>query len=328
MNMKIKQNISLKRYTTLGIGGPAEYFCCVKTLSELKQAFMFAKQNVLPVTVMGGGSNVLIADAGVQGLVICVAHDTCVISGNRIVVGAGMSLDKLVEMSVKKNLRGLENLSGIPGTIGGAIYGNARAFGGSIGDMVRQVVFFDCNGVKKSFSQDACGFSYGTSVFKQKQGGMPGVIWQVELFLDVGSNMPWEKMNLRQAIIAYRNVRYPPKNKSAGCFFGNAAAGMFSPNFLSKLPRFAKSQKEIGAGYLLEQAGVAGKKIGGAQIMRHQANYFVNAGSATALDVIKLAQFAQKKVFERFGVRLQHEVRLMGFDRDPFAESCPQVSGA
>ena len=314
--MIIQKNISLKSFTSFKIGGRAEFFARVKNLKDLKQAFAFAKSNRFKISVIGAGSNLLVSDAGVRGLVVLMANNRIKFEGVKVTVGAGALLDRVVEKVLKKNLRGLENLSGIPGTLGGAVFGNAGMWGKFIGDYVSEVKLFNGRSLK-TFSQKDCLFGYKTSVFSAVES-FQGVIFEVVLKLEKGSSKPWEKLNLRKAIIAYRNVRYPEQDQSAGSFFKNVVLQELPEKMMKKLPDFAFSKKEIGSGYLLEQAGCAGKKIGQAAISKHQANYFVNLGSAKAGDIIKLAKFAQDKVFKKFGARLSPEVRFLGFEKDPF----------
>ena len=316
--MIIRKNVPLKNLTSFKIGGPAEFFARIKNLKDLKQAFRFAENNQLKVSVIGAGSNVLISDVGVRGIVLLAANDGIKIDGARIIAGAGALLDEVVEKSLEKNLRGLESLSGIPGTLGGAVFGNAGMWGKFIGDYVFEVKFFDGRTLK-AFSRKDCLFGYKTSVFSAEGGkNTGGMIFEIVLKLEKGSLKPWEKLNLRNAIIAYRNIRYPKHNKSAGSFFKNVVLQELPRKTVKRLPDFAFSKKEVGSGYLLEQAGLAGKKIGRAVISKHQANYFVNLGLAKAGDIIKLAKFARNKVFSKFGVRLSPEVRLLGFEKDPF----------
>ncbi len=218
-------------------------------------------------------------------------------------------------------MRGLENLSDIPGTLAGAVFGNAGMWGKFIGDYVFEVKFFDGQTLK-TFSRKDCLFGYKTSVFSVAgEKSLEGMIFEITLKLEKGSSKPWEKLNLRNAIIAYRSVRYPKRDSSAGSFFKNVVLQELPRKTVKRLPDFAFSKKEIGSGYLLEQAGLAGKKIGQAIISKHQANYFVNLGSAKAGDIVKLAKFAQNKVFKKFGVRLSPEVRLLGFEEYPFNDT-------
>ena len=317
--MRIQKNIPLNNLTTFGIGGPAEFFVKVRNLKDLKQAFGFAKNNQLPITVLGGGSNVLINDAGVKGLVVLVANNRVKINDTKVVAGAGAPLDEVVEKTLKKNLRGLENLSGIPGTIGGAVFGNAGMWSKYLSDNLVVVDFF--NGEKLiRFSKEECGFATKHSVFKE----LSGVIWLVHLRLEKGTPTNKEKLNLRQAIKAYRDVRYPPENRTVGSFFKNVLAEEFPQEFKAKLPGyifFKNPRQEIGAGFLIESAGLPGRSSGGAIVLPHQANCIVNFNRASAEDVINLAQKVQKVVFGRYGVRLKPEVQLLGFEKDPLMSS-------
>jgi UDP-N-acetylmuramate dehydrogenase len=164
------------------------------------------------------------------------------------------------------------------------------------------------------FKKEESEFSYKHSIFKK----LNGVIWEVSLVLEKGSRFSWEKLNLREAIIAYRDVRYPPENKTVGSFFKNVLAEQFPKKGLKNLPNyifFKNPKSEIGAGFLIEQVGLAGKSLGGAKIALHQANCLINFKDAKAKDVINLAKMVQKKVFQKFGVFLEPEIQLIGFDR-------------
>ena len=307
----IQQNIQLKRFTTFKIGGRAQYFAAVKTLAELKQAYQFARQNSLPFFILGAGSNMLISDEGVPGLVVLIKNTGLKFSGTAAVVGAGFELDKLVEISARKNLRGLENLSGIPGTVGGAVYGNAGAWGKSLSDAIARVWFYDGEQMRV-YEKAACEFSYRDSVFKK----LPGTIWQVEL--DLAKGNATSLLNLRSAILAYRAKRYPKTDRSAGSFFKNVSSDNFSEAILQTLPKYAFSGKEVASGYLIESAGLLGESYQGARIAFHQGNYLLNFKGATSTAVIKLVKHVRNKVFKKFNVVLEPEVQLLGFKDNPF----------
>ncbi|MEW5805410.1 MAG: UDP-N-acetylmuramate dehydrogenase [Patescibacteria group bacterium] len=309
---KVQKNISLKPYTSFKIGGKARFFIQAKTKQNLVTGCELALKESLPILILGGGSNLLINDKKtINAAVILITNQDFEISKNKIKVGAGFGLDSLVKKSVENNLRGLEYLSGIPGTVGGAIYGNAGAYGKSISDYLVEAEVFNGRDFKK-FSKLNCQFSYRDSFFKRTKFA----IWQGLFELEPGNRKVLE--NIRQAILAYRQIRYPNKFKSAGSFFKNVSQGKFAKKALKNLPKCAFSGQEVAAGFLIEQVGLLGKIFGGAKIADHQGNYLINFKDAKAEDVIKLAKLARKKVFQKFGVELEPEVQLIGFSNKVF----------
>lgn len=174
--VSVRQNVQLAPYTTLDIGGPAKYFCEVETLADVKEAYLFAQEHDVPIVVLGGGSNVLIGDAGVSGLVIKnnlkgIEYSTRDDGTVECTVGSGEWLDTVIETTCRLGYQGLENLSGIPGTAGGAVVQNANAYGATIGDVVSSVDVFDLeSGIELQLTAEECNFSYRHSVFKKSDG--------------------------------------------------------------------------------------------------------------------------------------------------------------
>lgn len=313
LNMMIQRNIPLRQYTTFKIGGPAQYFTKAETLADLRQAYSFARQHALPIFILGGGSNLLVADQGVRGLVIRLANTGLKFFQDKVRVGAGVKLDFLIKATIQRKLRGLENLSGIPGTVGGAVYGNAGAWGKCLADAVSRVWFF-ADDKLRIYEKAECEFAYRDSIFKRQ----PGVIWEVELDLKKGNPLPLE--NLRSAILAYRAKRYPTRDRSAGSFFKNVSSEVFPAAVLKTLPKYAFSGKEVASGYLIEAVGLLGKTYQGAQIAPHQGNYMVNFKGADSRAVIELAKRVRQRVWQKFKVQLEPEVQLLGFTVDPFKQ--------
>ncbi|KKU10995.1 MAG: UDP-N-acetylenolpyruvoylglucosamine reductase [Parcubacteria group bacterium GW2011_GWB1_46_8] len=311
--MKIRTHVPLRPYTTFDIGGEADFFSSVKTLEDLKEAWNFSQHHELARIVIGGGSNLLVSERGVAGMVIHIVYDRCEFKGTDVRVGAGCMLDECVGKTIECGLRGMESLSGIPGTVGGAVYGNAGAWGKSVGDVIAWVRCFNGSELKE-FSKNECAFGYRTSVFKQAG---EGVIWEIGCNLETGDRAPLR--NTRQAILAYRSVRYPRRAKSAGSFFKNVSATEFSEDLLSSFPSYAFSGNEISAGYLIEQAGLLGMRSGGLYVCPHQGNFLINKGHGDSNNVITLARTVQSAVHDRFGVILEPEVRCVGFTENPFS---------
>lgn len=305
---RVRKNFSLRPFTTFKVGGPVRFFLEATTPEEVKKGFQLAQQENLPLFVLGGGSNLLINDETlIEAVVLRLRNKSFQRQGTKVIVGAGLELDRLVQLTIENGLRGLELLAGIPGTVGGAIFGNAGAYGRTIADCLVELEVFDGQRFRK-LSREECQFDYRESLFKEKNW----VIWQAKFQLEPGEKEVLR--NLAEAIRAYRRVRYPPSWRSAGSFFKNVSPEKFSPKIRATLPRSAFSGQLVAAGFLIEQVGLLGKTVGGAKIAEHQGNYFLNYKNARARDLIKLAQLAQEKVFRRFRVKLEPEVQLIGFE--------------
>ena len=270
---ELKRNTLLKNYTTFRIGGPAEFFFEAKTKEGLIKAIGLAKERKLPFFILGGGSNLLVSDKGYKGLVVSYQLSSFVLQKNRIVVGAGARLANLVNC-------GLEWAAGIPGTVGGAIYGNAGAFGESMEDEVRSVEVFDANtGKIKVFKKKDCQFAYRRSIFKKKKN-----------LIILSAEIKAGKSNLKKVkeYLDYRMQRHP-QLPSAGSIFKNPG--------------------RTPAAILIHKAGLTGRKIGQAQISEKHSNFIVNLGDAKAEDVKKLISLAKKTVKNKFKITLEEETQ-------------------
>jgi len=313
MTLNIQKNILLAPYTTFKIGGPAKYFCEAKSIGEIREFCNWAKEQKIPVLVLGGGSNVLISDKGFDGLVIKIHNSNLKFEENKIIADAGVNLSKIVLESVNRNLSGLEWAIGIPGTVGGAVNGNAGAFGRATSEAVEEVKAFDIlEHSVKNFKKEDCKFGYRKSIFKRN----PDLIILSATFrFKKGSSG-----DIQKAIKDFTRQRIEsnPSGFSAGCFFVNPGwEGLRNKEELIRefpeLKQFADRPK-ISAGFLIESVGLKGKKIGGAMIAQEHANFIVNMGKAASKDVLALADLCRKKVKKKYGLELEVEKRLLGFD--------------
>lgn len=308
--LSIQSAVPLAPFTTFKIGGPAEHFVRVTTVAEFIEALEYAEANALPVFVLAGGSNLLIADQGIRGLVIQIDNRSIRISGQTILVDAGAVLSDVVREVSAAGLAGMERLAGIPGSLGGAIRGNAGAFGMEIGSVVRQVKAYDRKQRELSvFSQAECQFSYRTSYFKSHP---EYVIISAELGLTPGERAELERINA--ATVAKREAKHPQTAQCAGSFFMNPV--VTDSKLLEEFEKDTGTPSKDGklpAGWLIDHIGLRGKQIGGAQVSPKHPNYFLNTGSATAEDVIMLASFVKQRVRSELGVQLKEEVQLVGF---------------
>ncbi len=313
MNIQVKNNIQMSGHTNFSIGGPAKYFCEVVELEELKDALSFAKKENLPVLVIGGGSNLLISDEGFDGLVIKIKNPRFQVLGTGMIVGAGLELGYVIKKSVESGLAGMESMSGIPGTIGGATRGNAGAFGQSVEGVVERVQAFDSqSGEVKEFDRDGCQFGYRNSIFKQNPSY---IIWSIKLKFEEGDVKELTKK--AQEIISLRNESYLPSWKSAGSFFKNIHDESEIQKFLQKFPDMTQEVKDWGdripAACLIDECGLKDFSIGGASISASRPNFILNSNDASAEDVIMLMSTIKNEVMNKFGVSLEPEVQFVGF---------------
>lgn len=299
MNIKkllpeIKKNVLLKDYTTFKIGGPAKYFFVAKNKKDLIKAILMAKKIGLPFFILGGGSNLLVSDKGFKGLVIKVKSQirqpADKIKNNKIFAETSIPLAALVNKTVENNLTWLEWAAGIPGTVGGAIRGNAGAFGKSMKNIVKEVEVYDTkNGKIKILKNKNCKFNYRDSIFKKKKNL---IILSATLQLKKGNKKEIKKKikkNLEQ-----RNKTQPLNFPSAGSIF--------------------KNPKGFSAGELIEKCGLKGKKIGKIEISKKHANFIVNLGGGRTKDVKKLIKLIKKEVKNKFDVELEEEIQYLGFN--------------
>jgi UDP-N-acetylmuramate dehydrogenase len=308
--LKIREKVLLKDYTTFKIGGPARYFFVAKNKEDWKNAILWAKKKRLPFFILGGGSNVLFSDKGFNGLVIKMQNTQYKIRNTKIVAEAGVPLQKLVLEAAKKGLSGLENLAGIPGTLGGAIWGNAGAFGREIGDLVEEVKILQiANGKLQivNFKKEDCKFGYRESIFKRKENW---IILEAILRLKKGKKKEIEEKI--KEILRLRKEKQPLEFPSAGSVFKNVPIEKVSKRIREK---FREKIKDgfLPAGVLIEAAGLKGFQIGGAKISEKHANFIVNVGKAKASDVKELIEKIKKEVKKKFKIQLEEEIKLVGF---------------
>ncbi|MBM3202006.1 MAG: UDP-N-acetylmuramate dehydrogenase [Chlamydiae bacterium] len=282
--MQLLYDEPLARHSTFGIGGKAKYFIAVTNVDELRQALLFAKQRNLPFFPLGKGSNCLFSDEGFDGLVIENKITHLTIDDCYVTVGSGYSFAYLGEKTAKKGLEGLEFASGIPATVGGAIYMNAGANGKETKDALFEVEYIDENGVQKQFRREEILFRYRYSSFQE----MKGMILSAKFLL---TQNPLAKQKQKE-IITYRLDTQPYKAKTCGCVFQNPSA-------------------EKPAGKLIDMCGLKGYKVGGAAISMLHANFIENQENATADDVKKLLEEVQKIVREKTGYDLYPEVCIV-----------------
>ncbi len=290
----IKQNEPLNNYCTYGIGGPARVLFSAKDTDEIITGLETAREKNFPFFVLGGGSNVLFSDRGFGGLVLKMENNFIEIAKENesqvlLSVGAGTPLAALAKFARENFLAGMEWAAGIPGTVGGAIRGNAGAFHQDISESVRQVNALEIlpqKITKRIFDKSDCGFSYRESVFKRDKGL---VVVSAQIELAKGKKEEIER--LTNEYLAKKATGQPLEYPSAGSVFANP------PGFF--------------AGKIIEDCGLKGKIIGGAQISEKHANFIVNRGGAAAADVLELIAHAKILAKEKFGAELKEEIEIV-----------------
>ncbi len=317
--MNFRSNVPLAPFTTFKIGGPAKLYAEVSDMSEVALGFERAAKDHLPVYVFSGGSNILFSDAGFPGLVMRILDGGFRIldggsDSKRISAGAGRSLLEVVLSSCQAGLIGMEGLAGIPGSIGGAVRGNAGAFGTAIGDMVVSVKALDRQtGMMKEFRKEACEFGYRMSHFKRHP---ELVIVSVDLALRAGGDSSVLMVTIRDTQ-ARREDGHPQDVFCAGSFFMNPIVSdeRLREEFRRDTGKEPKDER-LPAGWIVDQAGLRGKTIGRAKVSERHPNYIVNTGGATAEEVLTLVSIVKQRVRDELDVQLYEEVQLVGFGHE------------
>lgn len=282
----ITLNKSLAGYTTFRIGGEADYFVEPTDIDDVINIVKYADKQGIPYYIMGNGSNILISDEGIKGIVINLenAFNYLKHENGMIISGAGVKIAKFVDYCIQNSYAGIEMLAGIPATVGGALVMNAGCYGGETADNVVEVKVIK-NEKLKSLSKEECGFRYRNSGLKNT------VVIEASFKLALGNKE--DIIRRRKEFIVHRNQAQPVEIPNAGCIFKN-------PN-------------EHKAAILIDQCGLKGTKYGGAMVSTKHANFIVNYDNATAHDVIELVKIVKSKVHEKTGIDLEMEVKLVGF---------------
>jgi UDP-N-acetylmuramate dehydrogenase len=291
----IEENVALSRFTTLGTGGPARWFARPESAVELAEALRFASDQGVGVAVVGLGSNLLVADEGVELLALKLAGELAQVEveGERIVAGGGATNAVVLHRAREAGLGGFEFACAIPGTIGGGVWMNAGAYGGEIADVLARALIVSPEGARW-LTPEELGLSYRHSSLRHGQ-----VVALAELHLT-----PRHPVAIRATIAelqAQRKAAQPTNKRTFGSVFKNP-------------------EHELSAGRMLEACGLKGHRVGGAQISPMHANFIENAGDARTEDAIALMTEARRRAFEQYGVELRHEVELLGVPELPAVE--------
>jgi len=305
-NLTVSRQTPLALYTRFGIGGPADIYAETGSAEAFVAALAVARSSGIPTMVIGGGTNLIVSDNGYRGIVLRYRGDRLLSANGRISADAGAPLQGLVDFAIARGLAGLETLSGIPGSVGAAIYGNAGAYGHSISERVVSVRFFDGQSLR-IFDREQCQFQYRESIFKQHKEWM---ILGLEVRLTVG-----DAAALRSAadeILKVRNEKFPVTMKCAGSIFKNLLLRELPPGVAELVPASAVREGKVPAAWFLDQVGAKGMSRGEIHVAAYHANLIYNSGAGTAADLCALIAELRALVRQRFGLELEEEVQYVG----------------
>ncbi len=288
MGLLFANNRFLAEFSTFGIGGPIRYFAEVKTPEDMREGFLFAKSERLPFLVLGKGSNCLFDDLGFSGVVLLNKIDFCDWNGPSVSVGSGRSFSLLGVQSARRNLSGLEFACGIPASVGGAIFMNAGANGKETCEHLESVTYLHEDGRTQQYTKKELAFGYRNSSFQTMQGAILSAVFSL-------SEKRPDARETQLQILARRKKTQPLQEKSIGCIFRNPTVS-------------------LGAGSLIDQSGLKGFSVGGAKVSEVHANFIVNAKQATAKDVLDLIRSVQTQVFQKTGIHLEPEIRIVRYE--------------
>lgn len=285
-DIDIFYNEPMKNHTTFKIGGPADIFIAVKSRLCLKKVVLLCKQYAVPYTIVGAGSNLLVSDKGIRGVVIKYVSKATETDGSIIYADSGITLSALSKFALSNSLTGLEFAGGIPGLLGGAVYMNAGAYGGEMKDVILESEYLDTDGEIKTFTKEEHDFGYRHSIYT----GTDKFILGAKLKLNHGDKE--EILKTMNELLKRRNDKQPLNFPSAGSVF--------------------KRPEGYFAGKLIEDSNLKGYSVGGAKVSEKHAGFIINTGDATASDVRKLVEHIRETVLKNFNVELVCEIKMIG----------------
>lgn len=303
---EILRNEPLSRHSRFGIGGPAAVLADTSDASAFARGLNLARMSGVPLAVIGGGSNLVVADDGFDGIVLRYRGSKITQIGNRVIAESGAELQALVDFTVDRGLAGIEKMTGIPGWVGGAVYGNAGAYGHSISAHLVSVRFLN-SGEETVMDRDECAFAYRESIFKQRKDW---IILSATFELSAG-----DAAELRRSaddIRRTRDAKYPPTMKCAGSIFKNCILTELPESASSQVPAEVVREGKVPSAWFLEQAGAKGIRRGDIQVAEYHANLIYNDGAGTAADLRDVIFELKDRVRARFGFDLEEEVQFLG----------------
>lgn len=307
---RLKNNEPLAKHVNFRIGGPATWFAQVESVDELKAVCTLAKETNTNIFVLGGGSNTLVSDEGFQGIVLKLAMRNLQIEETTVVAEAGVISAVMARKTAAAGLRGFAWAVSLPGTIGGAVHGNAGCFGGEAKDYIVSVdVLRDCEVV--TLTKDELYFGYRDSIIKHSDDIVIRATFSFE------SGDPEVLKQVLAETLEKRKDSQPMTPGTAGCMFKNyefkEIADIAKLQADTDIPESMIANKKISAGWLIDQMGFKGKKVGDAKVSEEHGNFLINIGNATASEVIQLISIIKMAARDRFGIQLEEEVQYIGF---------------
>jgi len=315
--MIILENVPMREHTSFKVGGPARYFVKTESIDDIKESFKFAKEQNLPTFILGKGTNLLVSDSGYNGIIIQLGKffsDIENLGNGKIRAKGATPLARLARYTINEGLAGIHKLAGIPGSLGGAIYMNAGAYGQDVSQTCIKVQTIDTAGNIRTRTAAECAFSYRHSIFQElavsatsaasatsteSAETILSATFQLTPAADLGKTAKDLESEMQECMTKRRNSQ-PLSMPNAGSTFKRLDTGA------------AATPTQIAPGYYIEQAGLKGYRIGGAEVSQVHANFIVNAGNATATDIKALSEYVQKVVADKFNIQLKREIILLG----------------
>jgi UDP-N-acetylmuramate dehydrogenase len=305
--LRVEKDAPLSRYTRFGLGGNATLLADASTEDALREALTYLSSENIPFVIIGGGSNLVVADQGYRGVVLRYTAKQVSLSGNCVTADAGADLQTLVDFTIDHGLAGIHTMTGIPGWVGGAVYGNAGAYGRSTHESIESVRFFD--GVDfRAFSNEECRFRYRHSRFKADKNL---IVLSSRWALTPGDAAALRKQ--ADEILAVRNAKYPPEMKCAGSIFKNLLFAELPPSAQAEVDPKVVREGKVPSAYFLERVAAKGMRNGDIHVADYHANLIYNVGAGTATQVREIVDELKARVRDRFCFDVEEEVQYVGF---------------
>lgn len=305
--LAVIEHAPLSRYTRFGIGGPADLYAEASGEAAFVEALRVTRESGRPHVVIGGGTNLIVSDQGFAGIVLRFTGDAIHHQDLQVHAQAGAVLQDLVDYTIAHGLKGIQTMTGIPGSLGAAVYGNAGAYGHSMMERVNRVRFFDGERIR-DYNNAACEFHYRESVFKRHK---EWTIFSAELHMEAGD--PAELQRAAGEILEIRNRKYPPSMKCAGSIFKNLILSELPGSVQGRVPATVVREGKVPSAYFLEQVGAKGIRNGDIHVADYHANLIYNAGNGTARELCEVIGDLKSRVQREFGLELEEEVQYVGF---------------
>ena len=304
---RLERNALLSRYTRFGLGGPATLLADASNEAALQCLISRLQTAQAPFVVIGAGSNLVVADSGYEGVAVRYTAKELTVDGHTITADSGADLQALVDLSVDSGLAGIHTMTGIPGWVGGAVYGNAGAYGRSTHQNIESVRFFNGSTIRE-FRTPKCGFRYRHSNFKDNK---QWIILSSRWALTPGDRQ--EFRNEATGILDVRNAKYPPTMKCAGSIFKNLLLAELPPSVQAEVDAKVVREGKVPSAYFLEKVDAKGMRNGDIHVADYHANLIYNGGSGTATQVREIIDELKNRVRARFGFDVEEEVQYVGF---------------